>query len=186
MKTVPKLILCHTFCNMYTFHKCASNTSCINVIGPYRAVETFDLLIFNFFPTTEPYFQETQTHTTEHSGENVGSIQTVQKPLILFLPSLFTDMKTEDPRGKVFGQRNTELVDNRAETRTEMSWCQPVALQLSLGTLANQQIHKSALYHQSVWRRDYSHMKTIQQKRQKITTHSNMSSSLSLQGQVSQ
>lgn len=76
-------------------------------------------------------------------------------------------MKTEAPRGKVFGQRTTDLVDNRAETRTEVSWCQPVALQLSLGTLANQQIHKSALYHRSVWRRDYRHVKTIQQKRQR-------------------
>ena len=74
MKIVPKLILCHTLFNMYTFHKCISNTSYISVIGTYRTVKTFDLLLFNFFLTTEPYFQETQPHTTEHSGGNLGSI----------------------------------------------------------------------------------------------------------------
>ena len=73
MKTVPRLILCRSFCNVYIFHQCVSCASYINIIGPCRAVETFGLLIFHFFfLPTEPCFQEIGPHTTDHSGEILG------------------------------------------------------------------------------------------------------------------
>ena len=59
-------------------------------------------------------------------------------------------MDTEAPRGKVVCQRTAELADNRAETRTQELWYQPGTLPLFLGTLANRQKHKSAVYYLKV------------------------------------